>query len=64
MDEWKGLEKIISGCHTDADLEILAVAQQKGLLTGGYCAKEGMTLQGPRPEIIEKFSLTAVGRVS
>jgi hypothetical protein len=51
------IEKIISGGQTGADQAGLRAAKAVGLATGGWLPQGCITLDGPRPDLLEIYSM-------
>ena len=51
------MQKIISGGQTGADQAGLRAAKFLGIPTGGWLPKDCMTLDGPRPDLIDLYSM-------
>jgi hypothetical protein len=49
--------KVISGGQTGVDQAALIAAKESGLETGGWLPKGCLTLDGPRPDLKEKYNL-------
>lgn len=50
-------EKVVSGGQNGADIAGLKAAKDCGLLTSGFLPKGCITLDGPKPEYLETYSM-------
>lgn len=51
------IEKVVSGGQTGADQAGLRAAEMAGIATGGWLPKGCMTLEGPSPDLLERYSM-------
>jgi hypothetical protein len=51
------IEKVISGGQNGVDQAGLRAARDSGILTGGWLPQGCITLDGPRPDLLELYSM-------